>query len=97
MADVGATGAEIRATRIEKAKTLQAQGMNPYAYRWERTHTAAVLQEKYAHLAAGEAVGDRVSVAGRIMARRIFGKLAFFTLQDDSGTIQLYLDKQTIT
>lgn len=97
MADVGATGAEIRATRIEKAKTLQAQGMNPYAYRWERTHTAAVLQEKYAHLAAGEAVGDRVSVAGRIMARRVFGKLAFFTLQDDSGTIQLYLDKQTIT
>lgn len=97
MADVGATGAEIRATRIEKVKTLQAQGMNPYAYRWERTHTAAVLQEKYAHLAAGEAVGDRVSVAGRIMARRIFGKLAFFTLQDESGTIQLYLDKQTIT
>ncbi|WP_448527170.1 lysine--tRNA ligase [Parathermosynechococcus lividus] len=97
MAEVGATGAEIRATRIEKAATLQQRGMNPYAYRWERTHTAAMLQKKYANLAAGDAVGDRVSVAGRIMARRVFGKLAFFTLQDESGTIQLYLDKQTIS
>lgn len=97
MAEVGATGAEIRATRIEKAATLQQRGMNPYAYRWERTHTAAMLQKKYANLTAGDAVGDRVSVAGRIMARRVFGKLAFFTLQDESGTIQLYLDKQTIS
>jgi len=97
MAEVGATGAEIRATRIEKAATLQQRGMNPYAYRWERTHTAAMLQKKYANLTAGDTVGDRVSVAGRIMARRVFGKLAFFTLQDESGTIQLYLDKQTIS
>ncbi|WP_448533457.1 lysine--tRNA ligase [Parathermosynechococcus lividus] len=97
MAEVGATGAEIRATRIEKAATLQQRGMNPYAYRWERTHTAAMLQKKYANLTPGDAVGDRVSVAGRIMARRVFGKLAFFTLQDESGTIQLYLDKQTIS
>ncbi|WP_448513781.1 lysine--tRNA ligase [Parathermosynechococcus lividus] len=97
MAEVGATGAEIRATRIEKAATLQQRGVNPYAYRWERTHTAAMLQKKYADLASGNAVGDRVSVAGRIMARRVFGKLAFFTLQDESGTIQLYLDKQTIS
>ncbi len=97
MAEVGATGAEIRATRIEKATTLRERGLNPYAYRWERTHTAAVLQQKYADLAAGEAVGDRVRVAGRIMARRVFGKLAFFTLQDESGSIQLYLDKQTIS
>ena len=34
-----------------------------------------------------------MSVAGRIMARRVFGKLAFFTLQDDTGIIQLYIDK----
>jgi len=34
-----------------------------------------------------------VAVAGRIMTRRVFGKLAFFTLQDESGTIQLQFDK----
>lgn len=32
---------------------------------------------------------DHVSIAGRIVARRAFGKLAFFTLRDDSGTIQV--------
>ena len=37
-----------------------------------------------------------VAVAGRIMTRRVFGKLAFFTLQDETGTIQLYLDKNRI-
>ena len=38
-----------------------------------------------------------MSIAGRITARRVFGKLAFFTLQDETGTIQLYLDKKEIT
>lgn len=36
---------------------------------------------------------DQVSVAGRIIARRSFGKLAFLTLRDDSGVIQLYCEK----
>lgn len=34
-----------------------------------------------------------VSIAGRIMIRRVFGKLAFFTLQDETGLIQLYIEK----
>lgn len=34
-----------------------------------------------------------VTVAGRVMAKRVFGKLAFFTLQDESGTMQLQLEK----
>lgn len=87
---------DLRATRLEKARQLQALGFNPYAYRWEKTHAAAQLQEKYADLAAGEAVDVDVALAGRILARRVFGKLAFFTLQDETGTIQLYLDKKTI-
>lgn len=98
MADVGATGAEIRATRIEKAKTLQMQGMTPYAYRWERTHTAAVLQEKIYPLGGGRS-GGRSRECGwpHYGAARLLASWPFFTLQDDSGTIQLYLDKQTIT
>ncbi len=87
---------EIKATRIEKAEKLRGLGLNPYAYQFDRTHHAADLQAKYADLADGETVDVSVAVAGRILNRRVFGKLAFFTLQDETGTIQLYLDKQTI-
>ncbi|MGC8714319.1 MAG: OB-fold nucleic acid binding domain-containing protein, partial [Leptodesmis sp.] len=87
---------EIRATRLEKVKQLQQAGYTPYAYRWEVTHHAADLQSTYADLANGEEVDVKVAIAGRITARRVFGKLAFFTLQDETGTIQLYLEKNRI-
>lgn len=73
--------------------------MEPYAYAWDRTHTAAQLQELYKHLGNGEESNgdaDCVSIAGRIVARRAFGKLAFLTLRDDSGTIQLYCEKERL-
>jgi lysyl-tRNA synthetase class 2 len=88
---------ELRAARIEKIAQLQQAGINPYAYSWESTHHAAQLQEMYAELASGEEVDVNVAIAGRIMARRVFGKLAFFTLQDETGIIQLYLDKNRIS
>ena len=37
-----------------------------------------------------------IAVAGRVMARRFMGKLAFMSLVDDSGSIQVYLDKAVI-
>lgn len=88
---------ELRAARLEKVAQLQQAGINPYAYSWESTHHAAQLQETYADLASGEEVDVIVSIAGRILARRVFGKLAFFALQDETGTIQLYLDKNRIS
>lgn len=87
---------EIRAARLEKAQELQKLGLNPYAYNWEITHKAADLQTKFADLPNGEEEDFEVAIAGRIMARRVFGKLAFFGIQDETGTIQLYLDKKTI-
>ena len=87
---------DIRATRLQKVQQLQDKGINPYAYSWTSTHSAAALQEQYAHLEPGEEVDETVAIAGRIMVRRVFGKLAFFTLQDETGTIQLYLDKKTV-
>ena len=87
---------DLRATRLEKAQQLQDKGLNPYAYRWDVTHHAAELQEKYVDLEAGEEVDVEVAIAGRILARRVFGKLAFFKVQDETGTIQLYLDKKKI-
>jgi lysyl-tRNA synthetase class 2 len=87
---------DIRAARLEKVEQLKQLGFNPYAYRWESTHHAAQLQERFADLPSGEENDLEVAVAGRIMARRVFGKLAFFTLQDETGTIQIYLDKNRI-
>jgi lysyl-tRNA synthetase class 2 len=96
-ADSHSTLEEIRATRLEKVAQLKQLGLNPYAYQWESSHNAADLQEKYADLASGEELDIEVSIAGRIMARRVMGKLAFFNLQDETGTIQLYLEKKRIT
>ncbi len=87
---------EIRAARLQKVNELKQLGLNPYAYTWEITHQAAALQEKFTDLPNGEEVDFEVSIAGRIMVRRVFGKLAFFTLQDETGSIQLFLDKKTI-
>ncbi|MBD0266987.1 MAG: lysine--tRNA ligase [Cyanobacteria bacterium Co-bin8] len=92
----GSSRDEIRAIRLQKVEDLKQLGLNPYAYRWEITHHAAELQEKYADIVAGQEVETEVSLAGRILARRVFGKLAFFTLQDETGLIQLYLDKKEI-
>ncbi|VEP14715.1 Lysine--tRNA ligase [Hyella patelloides LEGE 07179] len=87
---------EIRATRIQKIAQIKDLGLNPYCYKWEITHHARELQDKYADLAAGEEIADEVSIAGRIMARRVFGKLAFFELQDETGKIQLYIEKKRV-
>jgi lysyl-tRNA synthetase class 2 len=88
---------EIRAARLEKVAGLQKAGLNPYAYQWKSTAHAQQLQEQYADLAPGEEITTEVAIAGRIIARRIMGKLAFFNLQDETGTIQLYLDKKRIS
>ena len=88
---------EIRAARLEKVAGLQKAGVNPYAYQWKSTAHAQQLQEQYADLAPGEEISTEVAIAGRIIARRIMGKLAFFNLQDETGTIQLYLDKKRIS
>lgn len=88
---------DLRAIRLQKVDDLKQLGINPYAYSWRSSHPTAVLQQQYEALGAGEEVEVEVSLAGRILARRVFGKLAFFTLQDETGTIQLYLDKKEIS
>ena len=74
---------------------IKNNGMNPFAYSYDQTHKTADLHEQFKHLANGTEDAEKliVSVAGRIMLRRVFGQLAFFQLQDDTGLIQLYLDK----
>jgi len=87
---------ELRETRLEKGKALAALGQGPYALRFEPSHRHAELQVAYADLANGEERDVAVAVAGRVMTRRVMGKLAFFTLADESGPIQLFIEKATL-
>ncbi len=84
---------DLRVTRLDKAKALQDFGQDPYAVCFEQTHHTASLQVDHADLPNGQERLIEVSVAGRVMSRRVMGKLAFFTLADETGTIQLFLEK----
>ena len=84
---------ELRDTRLDKAKTLEELGQGPYALTFSPSHRMAELQETHADLPKGEERDVSVSVAGRVMTRRVMGKLAFFTLADETGSIQLFLEK----
>ena len=65
-------------------------------YRFDRSATAAELQARHEALAPGEETDDVVAVAGRVMLVRPQGRLAFATLRDSSGQIQLFaLEKST--
>jgi len=76
--------------RREKLEHIKVRGINPYPNTYHRTHTA---QEAVTTLKQSEESGQTthpvVSVAGRIMARRGMGKIAFFDLRDGSGKIQI--------
>ena len=63
-------------------------------YRFEPDARAADLQAEYASLEPGTETERRVTVAGRLMLRRVQGKIAFGTLQDGSGRIQLFARAQ---
>ena len=84
---------DLRDTRLEKAHSLQELGQGPYALHFQPSHRLATLQADHADLPNGEEREVSVSVAGRVMTRRVMGKLAFFTLADETGTIQLFLEK----
>ena len=84
---------ELRDTRLEKANSLEQLGQGPYALTFEPSHRMAELQADHADLPNGEERELSVAVAGRVMTRRVMGKLAFFTLADETGTIQLFLEK----
>lgn len=86
---------ELRLIRIQKLDSLRDLNRNPFAYSFPVTHSTTQLHSQFVSLPAGQedSSGVQVSIAGRIMLRRVFGKLAFFTLQDSVGTIQLYIEK----
>ena len=73
--------------RMEKLEELQKEGKNPYEVtKYDRTETSGQIKSNYE-----EFEGKDVSVAGRIMAKRIMGKASFCTIQDGDGRIQSYV------
>jgi lysyl-tRNA synthetase class 2 len=78
--------------RREKLEALEAAGVLPYAYSFDRQHTAA---EALTMLGEGEE-GPPVTVAGRIVAWRAHGKTTFAHLADSTGRIQLYFKKDQL-
>jgi lysyl-tRNA synthetase, class II len=65
--------------------------MSDIPYTYDRSHSAAHVHEQYGDaVETGETTETTVSVAGRVMLRRGQGKLAFVTLADSSGRIQLF-------
>ena len=62
----------------------------PIPYRFDRTHTAAEVVRAHPDLPPDTATGTVVAVAGRLMLRRLQGRIAFGSLQDSTGRIQLF-------
>ena len=79
--------------RREKASKLASLGMDPYGQRFDRKDFAADIKEKYSDIPHDdfENMEDTATVAGRIMFIRKMGKASFFTIQDKSGKIQIYI------
>ncbi|MEZ5280807.1 MAG: lysine--tRNA ligase [Acidimicrobiales bacterium] len=69
--------------------------MTAIPYRYERDHSVAQIVDANQGLEAGTETDQVVSIAGRLMLRRVQGKLAFGTLQDSSGRIQLFAPSKT--
>ena len=78
--------------RREKLAALAERGVAPFAYGYDRTHTAA---EALAALGDAEE-GPTVRVAGRLVAWRAHGKTAFAHLADQTGRIQLYCRRDVL-
>ena len=64
--------------------------MTDFPYRYDVTHTAGEIIEAHGELEAGAETDVVVTIAGRLMLRRDQGKLAFGSLQDSTGRIQLF-------
>jgi len=89
---------EVRRRRIEEVEELRKMGIEPYPYRFEKTHTTMDVRRKYEEtLKVGEVKEDeKLSVAGRVMSIRHHGKSSFFHIKDSTGRVQIYINKQAV-
>ena len=89
---------EILRIRREKLAKLVADGKNPFEItKFNKTHSSAQILEGYVDHAEGEEYQPQiVSVAGRMVSRRIMGKASFCHILDGDGVIQLYVKRDEV-
>lgn len=84
---------EILKVRREKLEKLRAKDINPFPFRFERTHLSSEVLSDFDALEKSE---EKISAAGRIISWRGHGKTLFAHLQDRAGRIQVYLRRDDI-
>lgn len=78
--------------RREKLANLVAEGRDPFTVtKFDATHHAEDIFSRF-----DELEGSSVSIAGRLMSKRVMGKASFCHVQDRSGTIQIYVARDSI-
>lgn len=87
---------ELLLQRRRKVDALWEEGINPYPNDFKPVHTSADVFSSYGDVQELPEDPEKFVVAGRIMARRSFGKAAFIQLQDRKGRLQLYVKKDSI-
>ena len=97
---IALTEQELR--RREEREALEEAGINPYPYAWEvNGHARETLERFDDELHQPDESGTAkepllVSMAGRMMKKRVMGKAAFIDLQDATGTIQAYVTRDDL-
>lgn len=83
---------QLRKVRREKLAELQANGKDPFEItKYNQTHHSLEIKENFEALE-----GKQVSIAGRMMSKRVMGKASFCNLQDLQGNIQSYVARDSI-
>ena len=83
---------QLRKVRREKLADLQANGKDPFLItKYDVTAHAAEIKDNYETME-----GKQVSVAGRIMQKRVMGKASFCNILDQSGNIQSYVARDSV-
>ena len=91
MADNQNANSEV-VVRRQKLEELRAEGHDPFAItKYDRTHHSSDVKDNFDSLE-----GKEVSVAGRLMSKRIMGKASFCHVQDLMGTIQVYVARDNV-
>jgi lysyl-tRNA synthetase class 2 len=85
-----------KARRLARVAELRDRGLEPYPYRFDRTHTLNEVRQRWGELEAGTETDAGVAVAGRVMLKRDSGKLVFATIRDRSGDIQLFVSQAVV-
>ena len=83
---------QLRKVRREKLAELQQNGKDPFAItKYDQTHHSQEIKDNF-----DELEGTTVSIAGRMMSKRVMGKASFCNVQDVKGNIQSYVARDSV-